>query len=84
MSAGRGFIGLTIVILGKWHPLGALFAATLFGAVDAFQLRIQTFNVGIPYHFLIMLPYVCGLVAITGVVGRTQAPAAVGVPYRKK
>ena len=84
MSAGRGFIGLTIVILGKWHPLGALCAALFFGAVDALQLRLQAFEVGIPYHFLVMLPYICGLIAISGVVGRTQSPASVGIPYRKE
>jgi len=83
MSSGRGFIGLTIVILGKWNPLGALFAALFFGAVDALQLRIQAFDVGIPYQFLVMLPYVCGLIAISGVVGRAQAPASVGMTYRK-
>lgn len=84
MSAGRGFIGLTIVILGKWHPLGALCAALFFGAVDALQLRLQAFEVGIPYHFLVMLPYICGLIAISGVVGRTQSPASVGIHYRKE
>jgi simple sugar transport system permease protein len=84
MSAGRGFIGLTIVILGKWHPMGALLAAILFGAVDAMQLRVQAFNVGIPYQFLVMLPYICGLVAISGVVGHTHPPASAGIPYRKE
>jgi ABC-type uncharacterized transport system permease subunit len=84
VSAGRGFIGLTIVILGKWHPLAAVAAAVLFGALDALQLRIQAFNVGIPYQFLVMLPYICGLIAISGVVGRSQSPAAVGRPYRKE
>jgi len=84
MSAGRGFIGLTIVILGKWHPLGALLAALFFGSVDALQLRLQAFEVGIPYQFLVMLPYVCGMIAISGVVGRTQAPASVGITYRKE
>jgi len=84
MSAGRGFIGLTIVILGKWHPLGALCAALFFGGVDALQLRIQAFNVGIPYHFLVMLPYICGVIAISGVVGRTRSPASMGIPYRKE
>jgi simple sugar transport system permease protein len=83
ISAGRGFIGLTIVILGKWHPLAALGAAAFFGAVDALQLRIQTFNIGIPYQFLVMLPYICGLIAISGVVGRSRSPAAVGKYYRK-
>ena len=51
--------------------------------MDALQLRIQAFNVGIPYQFLVMLPYVCGLIAISGIVGRSQSPAAVGAPYRK-
>lgn len=83
MSAGRGFIGLCIVILGKWHPLGALLAAFVFGAVDAFQLRVQAFQVGIPYQFLVMLPYICGLIAISGLVGKARSPEAVGKPYRK-
>ena len=84
MSAGRGFIGLTIVILGKWHPAGAILAALFFGAVDALQLRIQAFDVGIPYQYLVMLPYICGMIAISGVVGRTTPPAAIGMPYRKE
>jgi simple sugar transport system permease protein len=84
MSAGRGFIGLTIVILGKWHPAGAILAALFFGAVDALQLRIQTFDVGIPYQYLVMLPYICGMIAISGVVGRTTPPAAIGMHYRKE
>jgi simple sugar transport system permease protein len=82
MSAGRGFIGLTIVILGRWHPMGVFLASILFGAVDALQLRIQTFNIGIPYQFLVMLPYICGFVVIAGVVARSQAPASLGKPYR--
>ena len=84
MSAGRGFIGLTIVILGKWHPAGALLAALFFGAVDALQLRIQAFDVGIPYQYLVMLPYICGMIAISGVVGRTTPPASVGMVYKKE
>ena len=27
MTAGRGFIAIAIVVLGRWHPLGALLAA---------------------------------------------------------
>ncbi|MBW1714251.1 MAG: ABC transporter permease [Deltaproteobacteria bacterium] len=84
MSAGRGFIGLCIVILGKWHPLGAVLAALIFGAVDALQLRLQAFQVGIPYQFLVMLPYIFGFIAISGVVGRAQSPEAVGKPYLKE
>jgi general nucleoside transport system permease protein len=84
MSAGRGYIALTIVILGRWRPVGVAVAALLFGGIDALQLRLQTFDTGIPYHFWLMLPYICGLVAISGFIGRVKAPEAVGKPYVKQ
>jgi simple sugar transport system permease protein len=84
MSAGRGFIALTAVIFGKWHPVGALAACFLFGAADAFQLRIQAYDLGIPYQVPVMMPYLLALLVMSGVVGRSPAPAAAGIPYRKE
>jgi ABC-type uncharacterized transport system permease subunit len=84
MSAGRGFIALTAIIFGKWHPLGAAAACLVFGAADALQLRIQTYDLGIPYQLPVMLPYVLALLAMSGLVGRSPAPAAAGIPYRKE
>ena len=84
MSAGRGFIALTAIIFGKWHPVGAFAACLIFGAADALQLRIQTYDLGIPYQIPVMLPYVLALLAMCGLVGRSPAPAAAGIPYRKE
>lgn len=82
MTAGRGFIALAAVILGKWHPLGALGAAVLFGAAEALQLFVQSYGLAVPYQIPTMLPYVLALAVLGGFVSRAVPPAAEGIPYR--
>ncbi len=83
MTAGRGYIALAILILGRRHPFGVLLAALLFGAADALQLRAQILPTGVPFQFLLMLPYVLTIIVLAGFVGRSGAPAALGVPFRR-
>jgi simple sugar transport system permease protein len=78
MSAGRGFIALAAVIFGNWMPLGTLIAALLFAAAQAFQIRAQVAGLGIPRDFLLALPYIFTLIAITGVVRSPRPPAGLG------
>ncbi|MCS6812494.1 MAG: ABC transporter permease [Cyanobacteria bacterium] len=84
MSAGRGFIALAALIFGRWHPIATVLACLLFGATEALQLRIQTFNLNIPYQFLLMLPYGVALLAMVGLAGKSTPPAALGIPYVKE
>jgi simple sugar transport system permease protein len=84
MTAGRGFIALAAVIFGKWHPVGALAAALLFGAAGALQFRVQGIGLPIPSLLPTMLPYVLTLVALIGIVGKAIAPADDGRPYIKE
>ncbi|MFA5577214.1 MAG: ABC transporter permease [Tissierellaceae bacterium] len=83
MVSGRGFIAVAAVIFGKWSPTGVLMASLIFGVADALQIRIQMAGVSIPYQFLLMFPYLLTVVAVTGIVGRTTSPKALGNPYEK-
>ena len=80
MSAGRGFIAIAIVVLGRWHPLGVALAALVFGAASASQFVFQAMGWHAPYQLFLAIPYVLTLAALAGAVGRTRAPAALGRP----
>lgn len=79
MSAGRGYIALAAMIVGKWNPVGAALACLLFGAAEALQIRLQ--GAGIPNEFLQMLPYLVTMLVLAGAIGRARPPASVGRPY---
>jgi simple sugar transport system permease protein len=83
MSAGKGFIALAAVILGRWSPLGALLACLLFGVCDALQLRLQFANPEVPYQAFVILPYAVSILALIGLVGKPTPPASVGLHYRR-
>jgi ABC-type uncharacterized transport system permease subunit len=80
MTNGRGFIGLAAMIFGKWKPWGALWACLLFGLGSALSDRVSGVNQTLGTLFE-ALPYVLTLVAVAGLVGRSRAPAADGIPY---
>jgi simple sugar transport system permease protein len=84
MSAGKGFIALAAIILGRWDPVGAVMAAGLFGLCDAIQLRLQFANPSVPYQIFVALPYVVSILALIGFYGRVKPPAASGIPYRRE
>jgi simple sugar transport system permease protein len=78
MSAGRGFIAIAIVVLGRWHPVGVGLAALLFGAASALQFFFQATGWRVPYQFFLLLPYGLTLVLLGIRRGRAAAPAALG------
>jgi simple sugar transport system permease protein len=81
MTAGAGFIALACLIFGKWNPKGALVAALFFGFTNSLQSNLSIAGVPIPSEFMLMIPYIATIIAVSGLVGRVRAPAADGIPY---
>jgi simple sugar transport system permease protein len=79
MTAGRGFIALAALIFGRWRPGGALAATLLFGFGSALATRLPVFSPSGAVLFQ-ALPYVLTLIAVTGLVGRSIPPLALGRP----
>jgi len=84
MTAGRGFIALTIVIFGRWRPAGVVGAALFFGAAVAFQHRLQARGTDLPYQLTLMLPYLLTLAVLALASGKSRAPADLGRPYARE
>lgn len=78
MSAGRGFIAIAVVVLGRWTPLGTAGAALVFGAAFALQYLVQSLGLALPYQLFLALPYVLTLLLLAALRGRTSPPANLG------
>ena len=83
MSAGKGFIALAALILGRWNPVGALAACLLFGLADALQLRLQFGHPDVPYQLFVVLPYVASIAALVIFAGKIRPPAAAGEYFKR-
>ncbi len=82
MSAGRGFIALAAMIIGKWNPLGAVAACLLFGFAESLSIQLQ--NISQYTQFIQLIPYIVTMIVLAGFIGRSIPPAADGIPYEKE
>ena len=62
MSAGRGWIAVVAVMLGRNNPLYAAAACVLFGFADAISIHLQ--SLGLPNQLTDIAPYVATLAAL--------------------
>jgi len=84
MVNGRGWICIALVVFASWQPGKALLGALLFGAFDAFQIRLQA-SVGqiVPGQVFLMLPYVLSILALVLVARKADYPRALLQPWFK-
>ena len=84
MVSGRGWVCIALVIFASWRPGKALLGALLFGAFDAWQVRLQT-EVGgvVPSQVFLMLPYLLSILALAVAARRADYPRALLKPWVK-
>lgn len=83
MTAGRGYVALAAVVLGRWNPYATLVICLLLGLTDALQFRFQTLQLSVPPQFWVAMPYIVALLLLLGARGRAIAPADDGRPYTR-
>lgn len=87
MTAGKGYLALAALILGKWRPVPTLLACLLFAFADALQTRLQGValpGIGqVPVQLIEALPYILTVLLLAGFVGKAVPPKAIGQPYVK-
>ena len=92
-TAGRGFIALAAMIVGRWTPIGALGAALLFslflsiGQTITFAPpsgQLGEIVAALPAQVFSALPYLVTIIVLAGLIGRSTPPAADGRPYERE
>jgi len=84
IAAGRGWIGIIVVILSRWSPYRAILGSLIFGLGYSIASNLIGIGVAVPYYFLMMLPYIIALVVVSFMFKRTRGPSALTVPYRRR
>lgn len=84
MVAGRGWIAIITVILSKWNPFLAIGGSLLFGFSYSLGANLMVMGVQIPYHFLLMLPYILAAITISLVFRRAKGPASLLKQYKRE
>ena len=84
MISGRGWVCIALTVFASWRPGKALLGAFLFGAFDAYQVRLQIIAGGtIPSQVFLMLPYLFSIAALMLVARKADYPRALMKPYIK-
>ena len=81
VTAGRGYIAIAVVIIGRWSPIGALLGALLFAFFESLSLRVQGHFLALPNEAFSMLPYAVTLIVLALTAKSRAAPRQLGAPF---
>jgi general nucleoside transport system permease protein len=84
MVQGRGWIAIALTFFGGWSPILILLSSLFFAGVEVLALRVQVGGFGIPYQFLLMLPYLATILTMIFAFKWINAPAFLGQNYDRE
>jgi len=84
MVQGRGWIAICLTFFGGWRPDLILLGSLFFAGVEVFALRAQIARFGVPYQFLLTLPYIATLLVMVFASRRLRPPAFLGQNYDRE
>lgn len=64
MTENKGFISMALCAFSGQNPYGTFVGSLFFALVDSVQIRLQVYNSGIPYEFMLMLPYILTIIVL--------------------
>lgn len=79
MVAGRGYIALGMVVLGRWHPIGVVAVGLIYGIAEGLQYRIQSIHIA--PQLVQCLPYIATLIVLLFAKSGKGGPKAAGKHY---
>ena len=87
MSAGAGYLALTAMVFGNWRPVFTFLGCLMFGFFSAVQIQLEGVDLPvigrIPGALIQMVPYVVTVIVLAGLMAKSVAPKAIGVPFVK-
>jgi simple sugar transport system permease protein len=84
MVQGRGWIAIALTFFGGWSPHLIFLGALFFAGVEVLALRVQVAGLGVPYQFLLTLPYIATILVMIFASRRVRAPAFLGQNYDRE
>lgn len=81
---GRGWLAIALTFFGGWSPHLILLGSLFFAAVEVLSFRVQVRGIGIPYQFLLMLPYIATILVMMPAFRRVRVPAFLGQNYDRE
>lgn len=84
MIGGRGWLVIALAFLGGWRPQYVVAGAAFFAGMDVLALRAQVAGIGIPYQFVLTLPYVATLLVMMFAFKWARLPGFLGKNYDRE